>query len=318
MGTQPPILLGYTLDDEEATTLTNVLQSTLGDVSVDYRPTPAGTRSAIESAEILVTFGLTDELLERAQSLEWIQALSAGVDSYDVATIESREIVLTSASGVHAQPAAEQAIGYMLAFERNFPAAFSNQQRGVFERYAVGELHGSTVGIVGLGAIGRRVAELATPFGVETIGLKRDLSTGGDVVDELVGPEDLESLLVRSDHVVLCCPLTEQTRKMIDTQALRTMNDDAVLINVGRGGLVDEPALERALQRDWIGGAALDVTATEPLPGDSVLWKLSNVLLTPHTAGATPAYMDRCASIVAKNYRAYVDGDLTGLTNRIV
>lgn len=313
-----PILLPYTLDSAEAETLTNELQSELPEVPIEYHATRIGSKAAIQDAPIAVTFGLPDELLSHAESLRWVQALSAGVNTYDVSTIEERDILLTTVSGVHAEPAAEQAIGYMLAFERGLPTAFRNQQRGVWERYPVGELHGSTVGIIGLGAIGQRVAELATTFGVETIGLKRDLSTGGDVVDELVGPDGLASLLVQSDHVVLACPLTDDTRELIDRTALQTMNADGVLINVARGGLVEHPALVEALQRDWIRGAALDVVTDEPLSGDSPLWDLSNVILTPHMAGSTPRYMERSAAIVAENYRAFVAGDIDAMQNRIV
>ncbi len=311
-----PIVLPYTLDSEEANVLLDALHSELPGVSIEYHATPSATKEALTDAPIVVAFGFPDELLSHAESLHWVQALSAGVNTYNVDELQQRDVKLTTVSGVHAQPAAEQAIGYMLAFERGFPVAFRNQNRGVWERYDVGELHDSTVGIIGLGSIGERVAELASAFGVETIGLKRDLSTGGDVVDELVGPDGLESLLVRSDHVVLACPLTDETRNMIDQTALKTMNNNGVLLNVARGGLVEHSALVQALQRDWIRGAALDVVASEPLDGDSPLWDLSNVILTPHMAGLTPRYMERCAAIVADNYRAFVAGD--PLQNRVV
>lgn len=318
MDNRPPILLPYTVSSDAATVLRSTLATELSGVEIEHAATPTASKTAIETAPIVVAFGLPDELLAHAESLQWVQALSAGVNTYDVDAIETADIVLTTVSGIHAQPIAEQVLGYMLAFERGLHTAFRQQQRGMWERYWVGELRDSTLGIVGVGAIGRRIAELASAFDMETLGIKRDLETGDDYVDELFGPDGLYEVLVRSDYVVLACPLTDETRGLIGREELQTMNDEGVLINIARGEIVEEETLIRALQSGWIRGAALDVFSTEPLPMDSPLWYLSNVIATPHMAGLTPHYMERSAAIVSENYRAFVEGDLDAMQNRVV
>ncbi|WP_264822489.1 D-2-hydroxyacid dehydrogenase [Halocatena marina] len=204
------------------------------------------------------------------------------------------------------------------AFERGIHTGIRQQQRAVWERYTVGELADATLGIVGVGAIGQRIAELASAIGIQTLGIKRNPDTGGNCVDELFGPEGLYELLLRADYVVLACPLTDETRGLIGREELQTMNEWGVLINIARGDVVDEETLIHALQYGWIRGAALDVFSTEPLPADSPLWKLSNVIVTPHMAGLTPHYMERSAAIIAQNYRTFVAGDLDAMQNRIV
>lgn len=314
----PPILLPYTIGSGAAAVLRSEIQRELPEVPVEYAATPPESRAAIETAPIVVAFGLPDELLAHAESLQWVQALSAGVNTYNVDAIEAADIVLTTVSGIHAQPIAEQVLGYMLAFERGFYTAFRQQQRSVWERYRVGELSGSTLGIVGVGAIGQRIAEIASAFEMETLGIKRDLDTGGESVDELFGPEGLYEVLIRSEYVVLACPLTDETRSLIGRKEFEAMNDEGVLINIARGNIVEEDTLIRALQSGWIRGAALDVFSTEPLPMDSPLWHLSNVIMTPHMAGLTPQYMERSAAIVIENYRSFVAGDRDAMQNRVV
>lgn len=318
MDHNPPILLPYTVSSEWAATLRSMLTSELPDITIEHASTPPASRAAIETAPVVVAFGLPDDLLACAESLRWVQALSAGVNTYDVDAIDADDIILTTISGVHAQPAAEQVLGYMLAFERGIHTSVRQQHRGVWERYSVGELRDSTLGIVGVGAIGRRIAGLANAIGMQTLGIKRIPETGGDSVDELFGPDGLYEVLLRADYVVLACPLTDETRGLIGREELKTMNDESVFINIARGDLVDEEMLIRALQYGWIRGAALDVFSTEPLPAESPLWDLSNVIVTPHNAGLTPHYVERSAAIVAENYRTFVAGDFDEMKNRIV
>jgi len=163
-----------------------------------------------------------------------------------------------------------------------------------------GELAGSTVTVVGLGAIGTAIAERLEPFGVTTVGVRRTPDSGG-ATDEVIGPERLHDALARSAFVVLCCPLTDSTRGLIDEEALATLPPEAVIVNVARGEVIETDVLVEYLRRGWIGGAVLDVTDPEPLPDDHPLWGLDDVLLTPHSAGATPKYYDRLADIVADN-----------------
>jgi phosphoglycerate dehydrogenase-like enzyme len=318
MDDRPPILLPYTIGSEAAAVLRSELTTELSDITIEYAPTPPTSRAAIETASVVVAFGLPDDLLACAESLRWVQALSAGVNTYDVDALDAAGVVLTTVSGIHAQPIAEQVLGYMFAFERGIHTGLRQQQRHVWERYTVGELADATLGIVGVGAIGQRVAELASAVGMQTLGIKRDLETGGDNVDELFGPDRLYEVLLRADYVVLACPLTDETRGLIGREELQTMNDEGVLINIARGDVVDEETLAHALQSGWIRGAALDVFSTEPLPAESPLWDLSNVIVTPHIAGLSPHYMERSAAIVAENYRTFVAGDLDAMKNRVV
>lgn len=319
MDDNPPILLPYTVSSERARRLRSELTTELSDVTIEHAATPPASRAAIETSPVVVTFGLPDDLLACAESLRWVQALSAGVNkTYDVDALDTAGVVLTTISGVHAQPIAEQVLGYMLAFERGIHTGLRQQQRGVWERYTGGELADATLGIVGVGAIGQRIAEFASAIGMQTVGLKRDPESGGDSVDELFGPDGLYEVLLRADYVVLACPLTDETRGLIGSEELQTLGDESVLINIARGGVVNEETLIRALQNGWIRGAALDVFSTEPLPPDSPLWDLSNVIVTPHMAGSTPHYIERSATIVAENYRTFVAGDLDAMTNRIV
>lgn len=318
MDDRPPILLPYTVSTEAAAVLRSVLTTKLSDVTIEHASTPPASKDAIETATVVVAFGLPDDLLASAESLRWVQALSAGVNTYDVDALAADDVVLTTVSGIHAQPSAEQVLGYMLAFERGIHTGIRQQQQKVWERYMVGELADETVGIVGVGAIGQRVAEVVSALGMRTLGIKHDPDTGGDSVDELFGPDGLYEVLLRADYVVLACPLTDETRGLIGDKELQTMNSEAVLINIARGDLVDEETLIHALQSGWIRGAALDVFSNEPLSADSPLWDLSNVIVTPHMAGLTPHYMERSAAIAAENYRTFVAGDLDTMKNRVV
>lgn len=314
----PKAAILHSVRESAAAKLAPAVRERVPDLDLTVARTPPESEEVIEDAEVVLTLRLPEDLLEGADRLEWVQALSAGVDHYDRDRLRAEGIALTNASGVHAEPIAEQVVGYLLAFERGILRGIRQQERGVWERYTGGELQGKTLGVVGLGAIGTRVAELGDAFGMTTVGTKRDPSTAPEVVEEAFGPDGLWEVLTRSDYVVLACPLTDETRGLVGDDELRAMNDDAVLVNVARGTVVDEDALTRALQQNLIGGAALDVFEEEPLPAESVLWDLSNALVTPHMAGSTPKYWERCAELFARNYSRFVDGDLEALENRVV
>lgn len=285
------------------------------DLDPEVARTPEESREMVPDVEIVLGYDLSEELLERADSLAWMQALSAGVDHYDLAALETRDIALTNASGVHAEPIAEQVLGYLLAFERRFPRAFDQQERGVWEGFSAGELKGKEVCVVGLGEIGTRVAELCSALGCRVTGTKRHPDSAPDAADEVRPPSELQRLLADADHVVIACPLTEETRGLFDGEAFTAMRSSATLTNIARGGIVEQDELVHALQERDIRGAALDVFEEEPLPEESPLWDLSNTILTPHMAGSTPEYWSRLAELFAESYRAYPDGELR---NRIV
>ncbi|QRV17346.1 D-2-hydroxyacid dehydrogenase [Haloterrigena salifodinae] len=285
-------------------------------INLEHVADDAEVLEAAADAEVIVTSQLPDDVLDAAENLRWVQALSAGTDEYDYDALGARDVALTSVSGIHAQPIGQQVLGYLLHFERRFDRAIAKQRRREWERHGGRELGDRTIGIVGVGAIGSQVADYCTAFDARVVGTKRDPTDASAVLDAVYGPDDLESVLEVSDYLVLACPLTDETRGLIDADALATLPDDAVLVNVARGEVVEQSALVDALEADDLGGAALDVFEEEPLPKSSPLWDRDDVLVTPHMAGSTPHYWERCADVFLRNYDRFQAGE--PLENRVV
>jgi phosphoglycerate dehydrogenase-like enzyme len=254
--------------------------------------------------------GLTEALaaLMKGKSLRWVQSGSAGVESPAFYDLLKRGIRLTNAAGIHAEPIAQYVIMQMLNRIKRTRAHFELQAAHRWESIGGGELTGLTVGIVGFGGIGRAVARLAKPFGMRVVGSKRT-RVEDPALDLLYSPEQLGSLLAESDFVVLAAPESEHTRGMIGVAALEQMKPKALLINVARGGLVDEEALADALRRKRIGGAVLDVTATEPLPETSPLWDLPNCVITPHDSAFSPLSLERTLELFLENLSRFRRGE---------
>jgi phosphoglycerate dehydrogenase-like enzyme len=265
-----------------------------------------------ESEIILSNPMVPGDIVGRAPQLKWLQLTSAGVDRLlDAPIVRSSGAMVTTASGIHAVPISEYVIGAMLAFGKGFPRALRSQAEGRWNPYLPEELEGKTVGILGIGAIGSRVADIAHALGMRVLALRRSVSArqkGDGRVAEFLPPSDLPYLLGESDYVVVAVPLTEESRRMIGEAELRSMKPTAVLVNIARGAVIDEAALIRALKEGWIAGAALDVFEQVPLPAESELWKLPNVLITPHISGGTPRYMDRAVDLFCDNLRRYLAG----------
>lgn len=318
---RPSVLLFHGFPPETTGTpkgLRTHVESALPDIDLVMTTDYADAAGRISSAEIVIEHGMPDDLLERADALEWLQSLSAGVDSYDLESLRERNVVMTNISGVHADPIAEHVLACMLYFERRLDRAVRQQSRAKWRRFPAGELGGKTLCVVGVGALGGRIAELAAAVGMRVVGVKRDTSTYNDAVDEVFGADDLHSALGQSEYVVLACPLTDDTEGLITSHEIASMAEDAVLINVARGPVVDHDDLVVELQEGYLGGAVLDVTDPEPLPGDSPLWDMENVLITPHMAGGSPHFPRRCADIFVENYERYVEGDPEAMCNRVL
>lgn len=313
----PTVLLSHRILGDGSEALYDELDARLEDVDLRRADDESAFRDLLPDAEILITQRFQDWFLEAASNLEWIQALSAGYDMYPLEELAARDIALTTASGVHAEPIAEQILGYLLCFERNIHRGIHQQRDGDWDRYFGGELRGRTVGIVGLGAIGSRAAELCRALGMTVLGTRRDPSTAPEAVDEVFGPDGLCELLDRSHYLVVACPLTDETRGLLDANAFDRLDDRAVVVNVGRGEIIDEEALVEALESGNLRGAALDVFEEEPLPERSPLWDRRDVIVTPHMAGSTPYYWVRCADIVEDNLDRYRSDDAT-FRNRVV
>ncbi|GAA0228481.1 D-2-hydroxyacid dehydrogenase [Haladaptatus pallidirubidus] len=316
--TDPTLLLTHRLRPDTASDLYAELDGHLPDGGLARARTPEEAFELLPGADGIITAGLSEEMLDAAKNLRWVQVLSAGVDRYDRDALEARDIALTNASGVHAEPIAEQVLWFLLTFERRLHVGVRQQSRGVWERFEGGELRGKTLGIIGVGAIGTRVAELSAGLGMTVIGTKRSVETAPAILDDCFPADDYREVLRRADYVVLACPLTDETEGLLGSEEFRLMPSDAVLVNIARGDVVDEAALIRALQNRLIRGAGLDVFSTEPLPPASPLWNLSNAVLTPHMAGSTPHKPGRWREIIVANYDALAAGTLDRMVNRIV
>lgn len=273
----------------------------------------------IATANAVITLHPTSDHLDNAKELEWVHALSAGVDHFPIERLKDEGVVVTTASSANSNAVAEHTLSLMLAFERNLHHAIRNQERAEWQLLTANELDGQTVGLLGVGQIGYRVAELCSAFGMDVIGMKRDLSAVPDVVDEIHPPDELHTVLGKADYVVIACPLTEETRSMITIKELsESMKRSAVLVNIARGGIVEERHVAVAVQRGYIAGAALDVFEEEPLPLDSPIWNTKDIILTPHAGGTTDRFLQRCGKLFAENYDHYRAGRLAEMRNRFI
>jgi phosphoglycerate dehydrogenase-like enzyme len=294
------------------------LGNRLDDVEVAAPKTAAAERAVLEEAPVITGLALDEAELQRAAALEYFAGVSAGTEHLPVAAFRDRGVAVTNASGVHSPNVAEHAIGCLLAFGRGLFRARDQQDRREWRSFHVTDLAGSTVAVVGLGAIGQAIVERLEPFDVDTVGVRHTPEKGGPTA-AVYGFDDIETAVADADAVVIACQLSDATRGLIDEAAFRAMSTEALLVNVARGPVVVTDALVSAIQRNRIGGAALDVTDPEPLPLDHELWSFENVLITPHVAGNTPAYFDRLADIVAPNVRTVLEGgDRDTLANRVV
>jgi phosphoglycerate dehydrogenase-like enzyme len=265
-----------------------------------------------------------DRLLARTPRMAWVHSATAGVERVLTPASRKRELVITNARGVFSRPIAEYVLMMILAVSRRLPQLLELQRERTWQPLEGAELGDVTVGIVGLGSIGRAVASLATAFGCRVIATRRRSEVGaadgqagatgdpqGDELslDRILGPDGLPELLAESDFVVLAAPLTPATEGLIDGPALEAMKPGAWLINVARGRLVDERALLRALHEGHIGGAILDTFLDEPLPATSPFYDLDNVIVTPHTSWSSGRVLDRSVELFCANLRRYAAGE---------
>lgn len=291
----------------------------------------------VEDVEVLLRGFLSvdafDRLLARTPRLAWVHSATAGVERVLTPASRQRGVVITNARGVFSQPIAEYVLMMILAVSRKLPQLLELQRERTWQPLEGAELADVTVGVVGLGSIGRAVAALATAFGCRVIATRRRTEVGsatgdaaatgekaGDAgpsgepagalaLDRILGPDGLPELLAESDFVVLAAPLTPATENLIDGAALAAMKPGAWLINVARGRLIDERALLRALQEGQIGGAILDTFRDEPLPPTSPFYDLDNVIVTPHTSWSSGRVLDRSVELFCANLRRYAVGE---------
>jgi phosphoglycerate dehydrogenase-like enzyme len=260
-------------------------------------------------AEVIVGFVPTQNIVNRAPKLKWIQISAAGVERFITDEIKNSSIILTNASGIHAVSISEFVLQFMLMFVKHATLCAQAKQENRWRRITPSVLREKTVGIVGLGNIGKEVARLAKAFGMKVLAVDADKKPGkARNVDMVSPPDKLIEVIKECDFVVTCVPLTPATAKMIGEKEFKAMKPTAYFINIARGGIVDEEVMIRALEEKWIAGAGLDVFATEPLPADSKLWKLPNTILSFHMSGTMENYGELANELFIKNLKRYVEG----------
>jgi phosphoglycerate dehydrogenase-like enzyme len=305
-----------------------LLQAATPRADIAHNP---GDLAAALTPEVDVLFtGRGNFSIASATGLKWVQAENAGVDHFHDTDIWRSPITLTSANGAHTPHMPEWVLSVILSHAYKLPLSWEYQHKQVWgggehrQLFTPRELRGQTVGIVGYGAIGREIARLAKALGLRVLATKRTETSStkydgyaapgtgdpeGALPDAYFTMGQLPELLKQSDIVILLVPLTNDTRNLIGANELAQMKPDALLINIGRGGLIDQQALMSAMTNNVIGGAVLDVTDPEPLPSDHPLWRTPNVLITPHVAGLSAHYNDNVVRVFAENLRRYANGE---------
>ncbi len=297
---------------------TETLRSKLPNHEIVHANTPKKERELIREASVVTGVTIDEELLSHAQNLKLFVVASSGYTHLPMDALSKQGVIVANAAGIHAPGIAEQALGYCLMFARQLHTGLRRHMNHEWRHYQPDEMTGSTVTVVGLGAIGNEFVKRLEGMDVHTIGVRYTPEKGGPT-DEVYGFEEdeLHQALARTDYLVLSTPLSDTTQKLIGEDEFNTLPPSAYLINVCRGGTVDTEALIAALQKNDISGAALDVTDPEPLPADSPLWRMGNVLVTPHVGGHTPKHWDRLSDIVVKNVNILKNGAEEPFINQV-
>ena len=314
-------------------------------IEVDHRDTYDQVEDHIRDAEIFFGWSLRGDQFRVAKKLRWIHSTSAAVHQLMSPELRASDVVVTNARSVHGPVVAEHAMALMFALAKCLPAAVRNQQQHVWAQEQIAyhhphptELAGSTLGLIGYGSIGTEIARHAVALGMRVLVVRQHPDRKNNALSsqasapgvgarvegplpgiEVVGLDRLDDVISQSDFLVLAAPLTEKTRHIINAERLARMKPGAFLINVSRGPLIDEAALLDALRNRRLGGAALDVFDHEPLPPDSPLWELDNLLITPHTAATSDKMWERHYTLIKENLRRYLAGErLLGLVDKQV
>ncbi|HEY3620518.1 MAG TPA: D-2-hydroxyacid dehydrogenase [Candidatus Sulfotelmatobacter sp.] len=283
-------------------------------LQITQRNSYEGVEEDLRDAEVLFTLSLRPEQFAAAPQLRWIHAPSAAVHQLLFPQLVKSEVVVTNSREVHGPVVAEHVIALIFALAKKIPQAVRLQEKRTWGQEAIWkqgahprEIAGATLGLIGVGSIGRRVAQMASALSMHVIAVREHPEKGKpDGVQAVFAPSQLDDMLRQSDYVVLAAPLIAATQGLINADRLAVMKPEACLINVGRGAQVDEAALITALSTRRIAGAALDVFEREPLPPESPLWNVDNLLITPHTAGLTEKLWHRHYDLFSDNLRRYL------------
>jgi phosphoglycerate dehydrogenase-like enzyme len=300
------------------------LQAEFPQLNVVHLPDYKRVDAEISDVEIGIAWSIRPEQIKAAKLLRWVHSPAAAVHQLIFPELVESDIVLTNAREVHGPVVAEHVIAQIFALAKKIPDSVRlqekhewGQQRIWDELPRVREVAGATVGLIGLGSIGRAVAKSAKALGMRVIAVREHPEKGGEGADVVLGPAQVDDVFRKADYVVLAAPVTDNTRAIANAERLVLMKPDACLINVGRGQLVDEAALASALREKKIGGAALDVFPKEPLAVESPLWDLPGLLITPHTAALTDRLWERHYKLFSENLRRYLSGEpLLGVVDK--
>lgn len=289
------------------------LRADFPEVVIVHLPDYKRLDAEIPDAEILIAWSVRPEQIKAATSLRWIHSPAAAVHQMMFPELIESDVVLTNAREVHGPVVAEHVIALIFALAKKIPGSVDLQRKHVWgqqllwdEIPPVREVAGATLGVLGLGSIGRPLVKSATALGMRVVAVREHPEKGSGGADLVFGPEGINDLFRQADYVVLAAPVTESTKAIANAERLALMKRGACLINVGRGPLVDEIALAAVLREQRIGGAALDVFPKEPLAADSPLWDLPNLLITPHTAALTDKLWERHYSLFSENLRRHL------------
>jgi phosphoglycerate dehydrogenase-like enzyme len=285
-------------------------------LQVAHRDSYEGIEDDLRGAEIIFTISLRVDQLALTRNLRWVHAPSAAVHQLLFPELVNSDVIVTNSREVHGPVVAEHVMALIFALAKKIPQVVALQHKHVWGQESMWragvrprEIAGATLGLIGVGSIGRRVAEMASALGMRVIAVREHVEKGSPPgVEAVFTPSAIDDMLKQSDYVVLAAPLVGTTRGLIDAARLAAMKPEACLINVGRGPQVDEAALVEALRSGRIAGAALDVFAHEPLPADSALWDIENLLITPHNGSITEKLWHRHYELFSDNLRRYMAG----------
>lgn len=305
MKKQPLVLAISDVDDPQLAMLARIPHALVN--------SPTALEAAPSDAEAILHWSGSRNLLRSAflanPNVRWVHSRAAGLDNMLFSELVKSDVSLTNGSGVFSQSLGEFTLGVILYFAKDFRRMFRNQQAGRWEQFDVEEIAGQTVGIVAYGDIGRAVASRVHAMGMRVLALKRHAPKSADpFVERFYGPRELAEMLAQSDYVVVAAPLTPETRHMISDAAFAAMKPNAVVINIGRGPVVDQAALVRALIAGSIKGAGLDVFEQEPIPEGDPIYKFENVLVSPHCADRTKDWLNQAMSFFLRQYQRFSSG----------
>ena len=274
-------------------------------------------KAAVAEADILMAFGasLKADFFENAPRLKWVHALGTGVDGIVDSKFIRRDVLVTSTRGIHGEPMSEAAIMFMLTLARNFRRTLVQQEQQIWHRFFPQLLYGKTLGILGVGLIAESLAPRAKALGMTVVGISRSTRKPPGF-DRIVPRDDLPAAVADLDFLVLLVPYEKETHHIVDAPVLAAMKPTAFLINIARGGVIDEPALIRALEEERIAGAALDAYESEPLPKGHPMWTTKNTIVSPHMTGTWDGYAVACFKQFAQNYDCFVAGQPEKMINR--